>query len=413
MTKLRSLMNQIRTAAAGEGAPMDKLLFLLTLMLLAVGIVTVYDASYALAIEHKHGDSFYFVKLQAAWALIGLVMMVISRYIPYWKWKKLAIPGIMIATILLMAVLVPHVGITVGGARRWVGHGPFRVQPSELAKIALVLYLARIGSVGPRVMRNFKYGLLPPLLVIAFLAGLIAKEPDLGTAMVLAGTGFVMLFLGGARSNHMVGVGAVAGLVLAIVAFSKTKSHHRLTSFLNPEADQYKSGYQVWHSLVALGTGGVYGVGLGAGIEKLFIPMARTDFIFPVIAEEWGLIGTLALLVVFMLIAARGLAIAHGTKDPFGALLAAGITVIIGIQSIINVAVATSSIPDTGVPLPFISYGGSSLVLMMWGIGMLLNISCHPEGPETEEDDPTVVAPYEKDYNQRWQKAPYLRYDNS
>jgi cell division protein FtsW len=412
MKAIRSMLSQIRTAAAAEKGPMDKLLFLLTLILLGVGIVTVYDASYALAIEHKHGDSFYFVKLQAAWAVLGLIVMVISRYVPYWKWKQFAVPGIMIATLLVLAVLIPHIGISVGGARRWVGHGPFRIQPSELAKIALVLYLARIGSVGPRAMRNFKHGLLPPLLVIGLLALLIAKEPDLGTAMVLAGTGFVMLFLGGARTSHMSAVGAFSVLCLAVLAFSRSYSHHRLTSFLNPEADQYRSGYQVWHSLVAIGTGGIYGVGLGAGIEKLFIPMARTDFILPVIAEEWGLIGTLTLVLVYLLIAARGLAIAHGNKDAFGALLAAGITVIIGIQSIINVAVATSSIPDTGVPLPFISYGGSSLVLMMWGIGMLLNISCHPDGPVSENEE-AEVKPYEKDYNQRWQKARYLRYENS
>lgn len=411
---MKQLINQMRTAAAAERLPMDKLLFLLTLMLLGVGIVTVYDASYALAIEHRHGDSFYFVKLQAAWAGVGLVMMIVSRYVPYWIWKRYAVPGIMIATLLLVAVLVPHVGISVGGARRWVGHGPFRIQPSELAKVALVLYLARIASVGPRIMRNFKYGLLPPLGVISILAVLIAREPDLGTALVLGGTGLVMLILAGARPSHMTIVGALTAVVVSLFAVSKAYRVHRLTSFLNPGADPYHAGYQVWRSLLAFGSGGVTGVGLGEGIEKLFIPMARTDFIFPVIAEEWGLIGTLGLIVVFMLIMARGFAIAHASKDPFAALLAAGITIIITLQSLVNIAVATSSIPDTGVPLPFISYGGSSLVLMMWGIGMLLNISCHPDGPTVlDEDDPGRVSSYEKEYDRRWQRPRYLRYDNS
>ena len=189
----------------------------------------------------------------------------------------------------------------------------------------------------------------------------------------------------------------------ALFAVSKPYRMHRLTAFLDPRADQYHTGYQVWHALIALGSGGVGGMGLGEGREKLFIPEPRTDFIFPVIAEEWGLIGTLALVTIFVFVAMRGYAIAYRTKDPFGALLAAGITTLISVQSLINMAVATASIPDTGVPLPFISYGGSSLVLMLLGIGILLNISSYPDGPEGKAKD--TVEPNEDDWNRRWDKG--------
>ena len=190
-----------------------------------------------------------------------------------------------------------------------------------------------------------------------------------------------------------------------MVAF-KSYRMHRMMAFLNPKADQLHAGYQVWHGLMALGSGGITGRGLGEGVEKLYIPMASSDFIFPVIGEEWGLIGTLILVVVFALIALRGFTIAYQTKDPFGALLAAGITTLISVQALVNMAVATSSIPDTGVPLPFISSGGSALVLMMAGVGLLLNISTFPDGPgAAERRGRRKAGPYEEDWNRRWERG--------
>jgi len=297
---------------------------------------------------------------------------------------------------------VPHVGIVVNGARRWLGHGQFRFQPSEIAKFVLVLYLARTLAGKMTIRRRPKDGLLPPLGMIALLAGLIAIEQDLGTALVLCITGLVMLYLAGAQRRHMAIVLAVVGAAGVLFAVSKPYRLHRLTAFLDPRADQYHTGYQVWHALIALGSGGVEGMGLGEGREKLFIPEPRTDFIFPVIAEEWGLIGTLALVALFAFVAMRGFAIAYRTKDPFGALLAGGITTIISVQALINMAVATASIPDTGVPLPFISYGGSSLVLMLLGIGIILNISCYPDGPEGKAKN--TIEPNEDDWNRRWDR---------
>ncbi len=388
--------------AAAARQPMDRLLLSLTFLLLGIGIVSVYDASYAVAIEKLHGDSFHFVKMQGAWAVGGLLALWGASRVPYWHWKKVAVIGLSLAILALVAVLVPHVGIAVNGARRWIGHGSIRVQPSEFAKLALVLYLARVLAGSAKIRTRPKEGLLPPLLVIGLLAALIAKEPDLGTALVLATTGLILLFLAGARAAHLgVIFGAAAAVIALYVAFEPYRAR-RITAFLDPKADQYHTGYQVWHALIALGSGGITGMGLGEGREKLFIPEPRTDFIFPVIAEEWGLIGTLALVLLFVFVAARGFAIAYSTRDPFGALLAAGITSLISVQALINMAVATASIPDTGVPLPFISYGGSSLVLMLLGIGILLNISSHPDGP----DGPAAreTPPNEDDWNRRWDR---------
>lgn len=392
--------------------PMDRMLFLLTLLLLGIGIVTVFDASYALALEHRHGDSFYYVKLQAAWAVVGLAALLATWRVRYWKWRRFAGAGAAVSVLLLLAVLVPHIGISVAGARRWVGHGPIRIQPSEVAKLMLVLYIAHVAAARPKLMRLFKQGIGPLLGVVGVMFLLVAKEPDLGTGMVLGGTGLVMLFLAGARPRHMAALlacvalgGGVYGAFLA-----KPYQRERLVSFANPQAHQIDSGYQVWHALIALGSGGPTGLGLGEGREKLYLPMARTDFIFPVIAEEWGLFGTLALVTVFVLIAARGFLIAYNTKDPFGMLLAAGITTMISLQALINIAVATASIPNTGVPLPFISYGGSSLVLMMAGIGILLNISSYPHGPDGPQK--TQIEPNEQEFNRRWERDTFALRDS-
>ena len=388
-----------------EKKPMDRLLIYLTLVLICVGIFMVYDASYAFSIEHFHGDSFHFVKRQAIGAAIGFGFLLVALRVPYWRWKDGALGFVSIAVILLVAVLVPHVGISIAGARRWLGHGAISFQPSELAKVALIIYLARRTAVGVKSMRDFQSGVLPPLLMIAVLAGLIAKEPDMGTAIVLTATGLVMLCLAGARAKHMASLIGGAVLIGAAYAVSKPYRLHRLTAFLDPKADQYHTGYQVWHALIALGSGGVTGFGLGEGREKLFLPEGDTDFIFPVIAEEWGLIGTLVLVAVFLLIAWRGFTISYRTKNAFGTMLAAGLTTLITVQALLNISVATASLPNTGVPLPFISYGGSSLLLMMVCIGLLLNISRYPEGPDAAKNH---VDPNEDEWNRRWNKETYI-----
>jgi cell division protein FtsW len=359
---------------------MDRLLICLTLVLICFGISMVYDASYAFSIDHFHGDSFFYVKRQAAWTAIGLAFLFTTWRIPYWRWRPYAFYGVAMSILLLMIVL--KFGHSIGGASRWLGYGPVQFQPSEIAKLALVMYLAHVTAARAKYMTDFKKGLRAPLFVILVMAVLIAREPDLGTAIVLAGTGLIVLCLAGARGRHIGYVLAPLTIVGVLYSVSKPYRLQRLTAFLNPRADQYHSGYQVWHALIALGSGGATGIGLGEGREKLYLPMANTDFIFPVIGEEWGLIGSLVLISVFVLLAFKGFDIAYRSRHAYGGLLAAGITTLITLQALLNMAVATSSVPNTGVPLPFISYGGSSLVLMMACAGLLLNISSNPDGPQ-------------------------------
>lgn len=382
--------------------PMDRMLFLMTLVLMGVGVVTVFDASYALALEHRHGNPYYFVVLQATWAFLGLIAMFGARIIPYKLWKQIALHGIAVTAVLLVCVFIPHVGIWAGGARRWVGHGIFRVQPSEIAKVTLVMYLARYAAANPSRLRRFKEGLLPPLLFLTVIVVLIAKEPDLGTAMVVGGSGLTLLFLAGARRKHILSIIGVSIVLIIIYTVAQPYRQNRIKAWLHPAAGKLGNSYQVFHSEVAIGTGGPMGVGLGEGKEKLYIPMARTDFIFPVIAEEWGLIGTLGLIAAFFIVCIRGFTIAYQTKDPFGSFLAAGITTVITLQALVNVGVATGTIPDTGVPLPFISYGGSSMIFSMIGIGILLNISCNPgEALRPEIGPKTPMARSERDFGRR------------
>lgn len=357
---------------------MDPYLFGVTLCLIAFGIVSVFDASYAAA-DQAGLSPFKYVKLQAGWAVCGLGVMFWLRRVSYLRFQPFANTGILITYALLVAVFIPHIGIHAKGAHRWIGYGGMRVQPSEIAKITVMLYLANYAAARPNRIKNFKNGLLRPLLMMGGIVMLVAAEPDLGTAMVIAAASMVVLFLSGVRWQHMLAVIVGACLVVTLLSFHGNYRRERLLGYLHPRAHRMGSTYQVWHSMVAIGTGGISGKGLGEGIEKMYIPEPRTDFIFAVIAEEWGLIGTLGLLVAFSVITVRGYHIAYKATDPFAGLLAAGITSVIAVQTGINIAVATGTIPNTGVPLPFVSYGGSSLVFMLVGVSILLNISRHQE----------------------------------
>lgn len=399
--------------ASDQKPSIDKLLVILTFTLIAIGIVTVYDASYGPNLQAQKNPATLLIK-QARWALIGLGCLLATTVIPYWYWRRYTIPVISIAVIMLGLVLVPHIGHELNGAKRWIGPGSIQLQPSEFAKLALVLYLAHWCSISRNKIRDLKNGLSRPLAVMLLLAFLIEREPDLGTTIVLCSTGLTMMYLAGARRRHLGSLIFAAAIAVTLYSVSKPYRLHRLTAFMDPKAYQLNNGYQVWHGLLALGSAGVPGMGLGDGIEKLNVPMAPTDFIFAVIGEEWGLIGTLTLLGLFLLVAARGYTIAHNTKDPFGSLLAAGLTSLISLQTIINVAVVTSTIPNTGVPLPFISYGGSALLLMMTSIGLLLNISRHPNGKPKNPENDTESTPSERDFERRWERRPYVpRYDRS
>ncbi|HEX5322869.1 MAG TPA: FtsW/RodA/SpoVE family cell cycle protein, partial [Capsulimonadaceae bacterium] len=283
-------------------------------------------------------------------------------------------------------------------------------QPSELAKLAIVFYIARLCAGKPKLMKDFWAGPFPPLCAVLLLAVLTAREPDLGTALVLFFTGLATLAFAGMKLRHVAGVLVAIAFVLAVSLMASDLRHHgasyqlsRVTVFLHPERDRQGDGYQIYHSTIALGSGGLLGMGIGEGREKSYLPEAHTDFIFAVLGEEGGFVTAISVLLLYALLVGRGLQIAYKTKDPFGALLAAGISAWIGIQSLINVGVVTASIPATGVPLPQMSYGGSSSVLTLIAMGILLNIARFPEGDPSKKEDRRLEY-QAREFDRRWDR---------
>lgn len=357
----------------------DFWLFCATVILLAVGVFMVFDASYAVAgqVKYTGRDSFYYMKRQVVFILIGLAGMFLAMRIRYWKLRSFATIGLLLSIIGLGLVFVPGIGVTANGAARWIRCGGLlTIQPSEIAKLGLVLYLAAQLSSKRERVRDWWSGMVPALVPLVVMGALIMKEPDMGTTVVLAGTTLVMLYMAGAKSRHLTAV-VLAGVILgSVLIFMAGYRRERVLSFIDPFGDYYGSGYQVCQSLIALGSGGLRGVGLCEGSQKLFyLPAEHTDFILSVLGEETGLIGTSLIAMLFLLFAARGLSVARGTRDDFGRLLAGGLSVLIGGQALLNMCVVTSSVPATGVPLPFISYGGSALVVGLVCVGILLSVS--------------------------------------
>lgn len=353
----------------------DVLLFAAVILLLGIGVIMVYSASQVTAYE-RLDDTFYYLKKQLIWALIGICAMVSVMKIDYWKYKKLAVPFLIIAFLLLLMVLLPGIGKTVKGAQRWLGVGALRIQPSEVIKLSLVIFMAYgLAKYRDRI-RHFASGLLPFLAIMALACGLILLQPDLGTAVSLAGTVYVMLFAAGAKNKHLVYL-ALTGLVavgLAIILEPYRMS--RFLAFLDPWADPRGSGFHIIQSLYALGSGGLFGLGLGKSHQKFFyLPEQHTDFIFAVLGEELGFFGGALVIILFLIFVWRGFKVALSTQDSFASLLAVGITSMIALQAVINIGVVTGSLPVTGIPLPLISFGGSSLVFTLTGVGILLNIS--------------------------------------
>lgn len=358
----------------------DIRLLVSTLLLLFLGLAIVLDASFGR--QASSGDPYLFFKRQAMWSGVALIALFAAMRTPYWSFRKLWAPGILLAGFLLLAVLVPHVGIEVNGSRRWLGFSQIRFQPSEFAKIALVIFLARYAEIWRGRITHLTKGFIPPVAVVFVIGALIAKE-DLGTAITTISTGLLMIFMMGARPKHMFGlVGtALAGGVgfLMVEAYRMKRVYGWLDLIVHPLQRHDNVNYQPWQGLVALGSGGPFGHGIGRGVAKfMYLPAEHTDYIFATIGEEAGLIGTLILLGLFAYLIIRGLTVAHRTRDWFGSLMAAGLTSMIGMQAILNIAVVTCLVPCTGVPLPFISYGGSSLVFTTLALGIVLNISQYP-----------------------------------
>ena len=365
----------------------DWWLFVLIIVLLVFGIVMVYDASYcvARAFDDYNNDAFYFARKQVLSAGIGLVGLFICARIPYWWWKKLAVPGFLVSILLLL--IVWKLGHSSLGARRWIGIGPLVIQPSEVAKLAIVVFLAWMLT-EKRAFVQTARGIFWLTVAVGIPMVLTERQPDLGTAATMFFAYLILLAAGGVKRRYIAVVAGASAVLAAITLFLPSKSHpeepnyrmRRMLTFAHPEADKEKDGYQPWRSLVALGSGGTTGVGLGHSHEKRpgGLPAQRTDFIFAVVGEELGLVGTSLVLLAFFGVTCRGLTIALRTRDPFGRFLATGLTAMIGMQALLNIAVVTSSAPTTGIPLPLISYGGSSLVPTLCGLGILLGISCHP-----------------------------------
>lgn len=374
--------------AAREREPYDRGLLIVTLILLMWGIVVVLDASFArdLSSRGTNYDAFFSFKRQATWGVVSLVALALGMNVPYWRLRKFWVIGIAATILLLVAVMIPHVGITVNGSRRWLGFGPIRFQPSEFAKIALVLCLARYSELWKTRIRNLGKGFLPPVAAILVVGALVAKS-DLGTAITLVGTGLFMVYMMGAQPKHMLGLFAIILLAGVLLVLKEPYRMSRIWAWLDILKDPLgidkrhdARAYQPWLGLIAVGSGGLWGRGIGHGtVKHMYLPAEHTDYIFATIAEEFGFVwGCLPLLVLFGILVVRGLTIAHRANDWYGSLLAAGLTATIGLQAVLNVAVVSGIVPCTGVPLPFISYGGTSLVFTMLSVGMILNVSQYP-----------------------------------
>jgi len=353
----------------------DYILLIIIFVLLAFGIIMVFSSSYIMAYKW-YNNSFYFFIRQAFYALIALIVFFISMNIDYHFWQKIAIPVLIISILLLTIIYFPGFARYVRGARRWLSIGPFSFQPSELAKFALILYIADCLTRKKARVGTFIRGILPVFIVTVLIFLLILEQPDFSTAIIIIGCSFIMLFIGGSKITQLFSLIILllpAGLLMAL---GEDYRRIRLLSFLNPWEDPLKSGFHIIQSLLALGSGGLTGVGIAESRQKFFyLPDQHTDFIFSIIGEELGFIGAFIVIMFFIIFLWRGFLISIKAKDNFGLLLAAGITSMIVFQAIINISVVTKLIPTTGITLPFISYGGSSLIVNMLCCGILLNIS--------------------------------------
>ncbi|WP_026692122.1 stage V sporulation protein E [Peribacillus kribbensis] len=353
----------------------DFILIIAALGLLAVGLIMVYSAS-AIWADYKFNDSFFFAKRQLLFAGVGILAMFFIMNIDYWTWRSWAKILLIICFVLLILVLVPGIGMVRNGSRSWIGVGAFSIQPSEFMKLAMIAFLAKFLSERQKYITSFKMGLLPALALVFTAFGFIMLQPDLGTGTVMTGTCIVMIFVSGARLKHFAWLGLLgAGGFVALIASAPYRIK-RITSFLDPWQDPLGSGFQIIQSLYAIGPGGLFGLGLGQSRQKFFyLPEPQTDFIFAILSEELGFIGGSFVILLFALLLWRGIRIALGAPDLYGSFLAVGIIAMVAIQVMINIGVVTGLMPVTGITLPFLSYGGSSLTLMLMAIGVLLNIS--------------------------------------
>jgi cell division protein FtsW len=359
------------------GSHVDYILIGAVVLLLALGAQMVYSASVVIA-HNEFGDETYFFTRQLIWIAVGSVGLIVAASVDYHRWQKVSLLLLIVTVVALVLVLVPGLGMIQYGSARWVKIGPLpSFQPSELAKIAVVIYMADWLARKGRGVAHFTHGSIPFLIILSLVAGLVVVEPDMGTAVIICAVAFSVFFAAGANLWHLI-IGFVPGGVLTavIVMLAAPYRAERLAGFLDPFADPLGKGWQAMQTFIALGSGGLTGVGFGMSRQKAYyLPNAHTDSILAIIGEELGLIGTITVIVLLMVVGWRGLRIALRAPDPFGRLLALGLTAKILWQAIINIGAVTSSLPYTGVTLPFVSFGGNSLCMTMIGVGLMLSVS--------------------------------------
>ncbi len=371
----------VRAAVRARGGPVggiDLPLLAVVLALLVIGIDMVYSASFVLAHNSpQYGSDTYFLVRQVAWAAVGGILMAVCARLDYHFWQRFSLPLLVVALLMLMAVMVPGLGHAEYGAQRWLKLGPLPpVQPSEFAKLAVVLYFADWLSRKGERARNLTYGSLPFAIILAVVLVLVMLQPDLGTSFVIAASAVAVFFVAGAHLGHFAGGLLLGGAALGLLIRESGYRWSRFIAFLDPQADPLGSGWHIIQTHIALGSGGLFGLGLGVSRQKFYwVPGAHTDAIFAIIGEELGLIGTLSVIALFAVLAYRGYQIALRAPDQFGALLAVGATSALAFQAAVNVGVVTAVLPFTGITLPFISSGGSSLVVSLVAVGWLLSVS--------------------------------------
>jgi cell division protein FtsW len=364
----------VKSTRADDSCSYDVKLMFPVLLLVGIGIVMVYSTSSALALK-KFGSDYYFLKKQVLFSLLGIIALVACRHVPMKLVRSLTYPILIVAVLFLVAVKTTGFGYSANNATRWLRLGPVNFQPSELARMALIIYLAySISKKGDKI-KDFYVGFLPHFFVLCIFTVLIVLQPDFGSVIIFWSIAWIMLFVGGARFLHLL---SPLMLFLPFCFFMISNSAYRLKriiSFLNPWQYSTDDGYQIIHSLMAFGTGGIWGEGIGKGYQKLFyLPEPHTDFIFSAIGEELGLFWVLIIIGLYFLILWVGISIARNAADSFESFIALGITCSISIQVCINMGVAVGLLPTKGLALPFLSYGGTSLLLSMASIGMLMNI---------------------------------------
>jgi cell division protein FtsW len=355
----------------------DYTILVVTTVLVMLGIVMVFSASFYNAENSpQYNDGFYFFKKQIFGAVVGLAAMIVMMLIDYNKLGKLKILGILFSLILLGLVYVPGVGVEINGSSRWINLGFTTLQPSEVAKFFLVVCIAKILDDNQNQVQKFKYGVLPILVVVGLICLAIIPQPNYSAILIICILSFVLMLVGGVKIGYLLGFLTVAGAGGAYALVTQDHIRVRMFAFLTPELDPLGKGYQILQSLYAIGSGGAFGRGIGNSMQKfLYLPYGESDFIFSILCEELGFIGALLLIVLFVILIYRGIRTAIKAPNVFGMLLATGIIMMIAIQVLLNIAVATRSIPPTGVSLPFISAGSTALITFMAEIGILLNIS--------------------------------------